>query len=290
MYRYSIERLVVLSIGNEHCMPEGPEVELAARKVSLFLSHAVLTKIELISGPYVTNPKPKYSRFREKVGGFEPHTVQRVYANGKQMIFELQGPQYAVMTSHFGMSGQWCWTPEEYHLLTLHVSLHGESRELYFCDQRRFGTFSLLTAKELDKKLSGLGLQILSVFTISEFLHQLHKHPEMTVCDVLLEQSIFAGIGNYLRADIMYVAGIDPLRLVSSLTKFEERNLCRAVRDVCQESLAAEATTCEKYETTVHTGAYVFKIYGKDTDDQGNAVIKFGRKNRTVHWCPAKQH
>jgi formamidopyrimidine-DNA glycosylase len=271
-------------------MPEGPEVELSARKVCLFLSGSVLSSIKLIKGPYVTNPKPKYANFKGKVNGLKPHFIQRVYANGKQMIFELQGPQYAALTSHFGMSGQWCWTPEEHNLLTLKCTLHGESRNLYFCDQRRFGTFGLLTLTELEKKLSNLGLSVLSPFTISEFLHHLHQRPEMPVCDILLDQTIFSGIGNYLRADIMYVASINPLRLVSSLTKDEEKGLRRAVIDVCQESLEAEATVCEHYETTVHAGSYQFKIYGRKTDDHGNQVVEFKRKTRTVHWCPAIQH
>src|SRR5665213_1269267 len=180
-------------------MPEGPEVEHSARKVNRFLASMILDKILVVNGPYLTSPKPKYSKFGDQIKSLKPHLIKNVHAHGKQMIFELKGPQYAALTCHFGMAGQWCWAPEEHHLLTLCTSLRGKTKELYFCDQRRFGTFSLLTEKELIKKVSTLGLQVLAPFTISEFLHFLAKGSNRMICEVLLDQKIFSGLGNYLR-------------------------------------------------------------------------------------------
>ena len=271
-------------------MPEGPEVDHSARKVHSLLAGWTLSQIILVGGPYLSNPKPKYSNFREKVSTLEPHLIKKVYAVGKQMIFELEGAQYAAMTAHFGMSGQWCLSPGDHHLLTIQARRKdGARRQLYFCDQRRFGTFGLLTSAELNRKIKKMGLQVLSPFTISELLHRLHKRPDAVLCDLLLDQKVFSGVGNYLRADIMYVAQLHPLRTIGSLTKKEERRLYLAIRDVCRESVEASATTCGNYDDPIHTGEYVCKVYGRDADDQGRAVEKFQRKKRAVHWCPDVQ-
>ena len=53
---------------------------------------------------------------------------------------------------------------------------------------------------------------------------------------VLLDQKAFAGIGNYLRSEILFVAGIHPDRKVGSLDEVERRKLASAIYNITHRS------------------------------------------------------
>jgi formamidopyrimidine-DNA glycosylase len=274
-------------------MPEGPEVFYYAQKLHKIARNTVLHSIQLVAGPYKTNSKPKYSYFRRQTTQYKPHTVSKVYSHGKYIIFVLKGSQYSVLISHLGMEGSWREVPDQNHLLTLtfHEQKNKSIKEMYFCDSRRFGTFSLLTKSEFDKVKNKFGLDVLSRYTVSEFIHQLNKGKNRKLCLVLVDPSLFGGVGNYLRADIMYVAGLSPHRTITSLSRPDKLKLYQSLRQITKESVDALLSVQEQPGSIIHrTTTYEYKIYGKKQDSFGNPVETFeDSKKRTVHWCPLIQ-
>ena len=59
------------------------------------------------------------------------------------------------------------------------------------------------------------------------------RTPDRTVGAVLLDQTVVAGIGNYLRAEILWQCRLDPWRLVGDLTESDWACLDREVPRVC---------------------------------------------------------
>ncbi len=55
----------------------------------------------------------------------------------------------------------------------------------------------------------------------------------------LLDQTIIAGIGNYLRAEILFVCRISPFTLVSSLSSEQLSTLCAAITLIAERAYAA---------------------------------------------------
>ncbi|HUP56814.1 MAG TPA: DNA-formamidopyrimidine glycosylase family protein, partial [Bdellovibrionota bacterium] len=59
--------------------------------------------------------------------------------------------------------------------------------------------------------------------------------PGEMVCDVLLDQEIFSGVGNIIKNEVLYRLGILPLTRVGELTLGELRALVRETRRYCFE-------------------------------------------------------
>jgi formamidopyrimidine-DNA glycosylase len=108
-----------------------------------------------------------------------------------------------------------------------------------------------------------------------------------------MDQSLFAGVGNYIRAEALYLSRISPWRLGSSLSKEELSQLCQDIIKVMKDSYQHQGATIRTYEDAFGAEgkhANFFKVYGKSHDEMGNLVIsELTPEGRTIHWCPAVQ-
>ena len=57
----------------------------------------------------------------------------------------------------------------------------------------------------------------------------MNKKPNKTIAEFLMDQSMCAGIGNYLKAEILYDAAISPHRIVKSLDSEEFNKLLKII-------------------------------------------------------------
>lgn len=105
-----------------------------------------------------------------------------------------------------------------------------------------------------------------------------------------MDQSILSGIGNYLRADIMYYAKVSPHTLVENIKEEKLTKLTKACRRVPLRSYKNRATTCGSYDSYIHIGSHTPKVYGR-TEVDGERVETFQDKNkRMVWWVPSVQN
>ncbi len=273
-------------------MPEGTEAKIFANLLKFSCAKQHLQSITIIRGPYKENGKVKYKHFREQVKEFKPHRIHSIRSKGKWLYFELNGPNYTALGVHHGMEGSWCTNSNNKHVI---LELEIESKEsapkkIYFQDSRRFGTFLLLTKEELDKELKKLGPDILKM-TSEEFDRSLEtkRIQNHRLCEALMDQRVISGIGNYLRADIMYSAKLDPKMMIKDLSEEDKQRLYKAIRKVSRSSYKAGATTVGYYESSIHNGGYQFLVYQKAICPKGREVCTFKDKNgRTVYYVPLK--
>ena len=107
-----------------------------------------------------------------------------------------------------------------------------------------------------------------------------------------MDQGIFAGVGNYIRAEALYLSKLSPFRPASKLSEDEVHNLCQHIVDVMEESYKYQGATIQTYKTAYgEEGRYssLFKVYGQKSDPLGNKIIKQDSGGRTIHWCPSIQ-
>jgi formamidopyrimidine-DNA glycosylase len=98
-----------------------------------------------------------------------------------------------------------------------------------------------------------------------------------TVATALLDQRIFCGVGNYIRADACYTAKIDPRLPLSSLDEGELHRLFRS----CGEVAAA---------AYMEPARFVNTCYQRKTSPKGNPIESYvDATGRTMWWCPAEQ-
>lgn len=221
------------------------------------------------------------------------HPISDVRRHGKAVIFELATRKSVVVT--LGMTGKFSLTKEKHSAVEFTYGDAAESKKFYFVDQRRFGTVRIVNTQDLEKILPKLGWDALSeeldVSRVAEDIRSLKKGA--VIGSVLLDSGVFSGIGNYLRAEILYACGISPWKKCEDLSDDDIEKLCAHSRRISLRSYELGGNTIENYvNLTGGTGKFFdeLKVYGKRKDPDGNEVIaEKTPEGRTIHWCPAVQ-
>lgn len=223
--------------------------------------------------------------------------VVSVKTRGKFMYWEFSNGWYLLCT--FGMSGQ--WSPKQGKHVCLDITLYDdkvnvETFNIYFNDPRHFGTIKFVKGEDqLKTKLSELGWDPLQddLTKYSDWLIGVLSKTSKPIGQLLMDQSLFAGVGNYIRAEALYLAKMSPWKPANQFSKDDAQNLFQACIDVMQTSYQYQGATIQTYKTAYgEEGRYssCFKVYGKKTDPLGNKIIKEDTPDkRTIHWCPTVQ-
>lgn len=103
-------------------------------------------------------------------------------------------------------------------------------------------------------------------------------------------------MGNYILAECLYRANIDPFATLGELNELMQRRLFQEIQSVAQESYQAQGLTRKDGGTFQNVeggrGQFEFQLqcYGRDTCIKGNPVIKLtdGPHKRTI-WYTAEQ-
>lgn len=173
----------------------------------------------------------------------------------------------------------------------------GTVRSVYYEDQRNFGTLRFcLSAAELADKLASLGPDILADETdVGDFLAAMEKQNEKTnVCKFLMNQKRLSGVGNYLLAEGLYRADVDPFASLAELDRSQRVTLFRELRATARESYAAQGVTRRSggsYRTVDgEKGGFELRCYGRESCPKGNRVHREtnGPHGRTI-WYTAEQ-
>jgi len=285
-------------------MPEINEVRKYADFIKKKLKNNSITNINILNGRYKKHgPFEHYTLLKNKL----PLKLLDVRTKGKLMYMIFEDNLYLLAT--LGLSGGWCYLQEgkkkyefteveddfsgyipdkdlETYLKNakshLNVEFKIDKGSLYFYDTLSFGTLKVLkTEEELNKKLKTIGPDIMDeTTTLDLFKTQIKKTVNLTkeIGVVLMNQKIIAGIGNYLRADILYLSKVSPFRKVNKLTDDDIKELYNNARILTWGDYDREEAIKLKIMTksTKLPKDYdrMFFVYQEDTDILGNKIIK----------------
>lgn len=294
-------------------MPEGVEVKLSAELIKPLVQDRVILFAQIGSNSRYKNSKPEGLEAFEKLLypteeinqlnmlEIEKNAIRITDVNtkGKFMYWTFSNGWYLLNT--FGMSGQWSPIKGKHPCFIFFINDQycqggGGMKEIIFNDPRHFGTIKFTNNKQdLIDKLNSLGWDPLQdkLNDYSDFLVGELKRISKPISQVLMDQSVFAGVGNYIRAEALYLAKMSPWKLANTLSKEEVISLCDAIIHVMQESYAHQGATILTYKDAYGAeGKYAscFKVYGQKKDPLGNPIIKEDTPDkRTIHWCPTIQ-
>lgn len=106
---------------------------------------------------------------------------------------------------------------------------------------------------------------------------------------MLLDQAFLAGLGNYLRAEILWLAGLLPAHRAADLNDRQLDLLADACLSIARHSYAMRGTMDEN----VHHGAmFRFKVFareGKPCERCGETIVKTSVSTRPFFYCPGCQ-
>lgn len=289
-------------------MPEGPECQRMAALQHDFWKGKTLSEIKVHSGRYKNKPE-SIQPIIEKL----PLKVISVKVKGKFIYWILRDNNFnlSYIFQTLGMSGQWYaggHTINEFMKDVRYEFVSSQGSTIY-CDRRNFGTLKFVEDPEaLDAKLNSLGADVLSNewITLEEFKEKftLKKRGQKTLPQLLMDQSILCGIGNYLKSEILWVSSLSPYRTPDSLNEEEWAELWRFSHFIPKESswrgkgssvmsfsLRVGREIKDPYNIPDYSSENgSLAVYRRKFDPLGNEVIREKTADkRTTHWVPGHQ-
>lgn len=252
-------------------MPELPEVETIVRELAPRLRGRHIVSVEVLQ-PRITRHSP-----RDIAGALPGRRIEKVRRHGKFIIVELD---QGCLTIHLGMTGQLRFdsTPTPYTrvIFTLDDSV------LLYDDTRMFGAIELGSAR-----VERLGPDALTKLEADKLRRKAH------IKAVLLNQSIFSGIGNIYADEALFRAGIRPT--ARNISRVKATKLLSAVDEVLREAIEFRGSSVSDYvDTDGRRGSFQnrHRVYGRENQPCltcGTAIRKIVVAGRGTHYCPKCQ-
>jgi endonuclease-8 len=218
-------------------MPEGPEIRRAAERIARKVVGREAEQVEF--------SLPRLASWGDELSG---RVVEAVDVRGKAMLTRFEGD--LAVYSHNQLYGVW-FVRQRYDLPStgrqLRLAIHTErhSALLYSASE-----IEVLTREEeaAHPFLAALGPDPLNDDLAPGDLARRFAAPRFRrrqLGALLLDQRCVAGLGNYLRADILFDAGIHPARRPADCADAELMRLDDAVRCITRRSFDTGGLTVE---------------------------------------------
>ncbi len=159
--------------------------------------------------------------------------------------------------------------------------------EMALIDPRRFGRMWLTDDPWQHSRIKKLGYDPLLDFPPVKELAERLKKRKKSIKSVLLDQSLFAGIGNWLADEILFQAKLSPHHLASQLKPAQVKQLHKNVLAVVKKAVAVQAD----YERFPRTWLF-HERWGKNKKaktSRGLQIIHEDIGGRTTAWVPGWQ-
>lgn len=297
-------------------MPELPEVQTTVN----YLKKSVLGRKILnlrTDTPKIFKNKTGWKGALDEVRG---RKIIGIYRRGKNIIFDFDGPfsmlVHQKMSGHL-LLGRWKeengnWKPitpatlnDPMNRFIRVVFYLSGNLEMALSDLRKFAKIKIFSArggsaiggkdKKIDEieEIKKLGPDPLEI-NFKVFLNALRKK-KGKIKPTLLDQSIFAGIGNIYGDEILWHAGIHPLRRIENLSEAEIKKIYLSSKKVLRLALKKGGTSFDDYRKPDGTrGLYhlIRKVYQREGEKCSidGAIIKRVKINgRSSHFCPYHQ-
>jgi len=267
-------------------MPEGPEVKRIAEGLARVVSGKTIVSIEILSGRYTKKIPTGYEEFKANL----PIRIVGAGCHGKFIYCICENENF--LWSTLGMTGSWNPAPMKHARFKM---VFHDGSEVYFNDQRNFGTLKFVEGKHaMIKKLKSLGPDMLAEdVSDQQFRSSLQRKPKWGLAKAIMDQSVIAGVGNYIKSDALWLSRLSPKRVVNDLTDEELSELNRCIKLIIRESYESGGATIRSYSGfDGEEGEYArrFLVYNQSQDPDGNDVIREETSDgRTTHWVPKVQ-
>jgi formamidopyrimidine-DNA glycosylase len=264
-------------------MPELPEVETARRRLASCLVGRRIAAVTTVPDPIVYHGvSPR--RFALALRGRRVLAVRR---KGKHLWMELDRRPWPLfhlgMTGSFEIYGDGAPRPRFWKV---ELAMEDGTR-LAMPDARRFGRIRLQHHPEREHPLASLGFDPLEGLPPSRELLALLARRGAPLKSVLLDQSLFAGVGNWIADEALFQARVDPRRPASSLVAAEVTRLRTRLLAIVRLAVAVGAD-----DARFPRGWLFHHRWGRDAEARtarGERIVHATIGGRTTAWVPTRQ-
>jgi endonuclease-8 len=248
---------------------EGPSLLLASEQLKPFVGR----KIIRVTG----NSKIGIERL-------DQHKVLEIFSWGKHLVFQFPGFAMRIHFMLFGtfqakvgkvfVTGDYKKKAQEPRLVLEFKNGH---IECYSCSVKWIETPDARSTYDFS-------VDVLSnSWDEKKALRTVRALPDEQIADVLLDQEIFAGVGNIINNEILSLAKVNPKELVRDVPLAKLRKLAKLARDFSWQFYEWRKDFVLRKN---------LKIHRKGTCPYcGKKIIreKTGKRQRWAYWCPVDQ-
>jgi formamidopyrimidine-DNA glycosylase len=264
-------------------MPELPEVETARRRVARALEGRRIVRVAVTDDPIVyAGVSP--GRFARALRG---RRVIALHRKGKHLWMALDERPFPLF--HFGMTGSF----ELYRLERDRPRfwkvelLMDDGTRLAMPDPRRFGRIRLQHDPEGERPIADLGFDPLHGLPAAGELQRILAKRRAPLKAVLLDQSLFAGVGNWIADEVLFQARLRPDRQAAGLRLEETARLRERMLHIVRRAVAVDA------EADRFPRSWLFHYrWGKDKNARtatGERIVHATVGGRTTAFVPSRQ-
>jgi endonuclease-8 len=267
-------------------MPEGPEIRREADRIAKRLVGKLLSDVQI--------EVPKLRRFEARLAGSR---VTAVDTAGKAMLTRFDNG--LTLYSHNQLYGRWYVTrrprlPSTQRQLRVGLHTRTHSALLYSASD-----VDVLTDRQLAKHpfLTRIGPDILDPGLDSDAVLERLASTAFSgraLGSLYLDQRFLAGIGNYLRSEILWAARLDPWTRPAACARHEMRRLARQTLAISRRSYRTGGVTMtpslntELRERGLPFEEHRFWVFGRDglpCYECGSTVERQDLGSRRIYIC-----
>ena len=271
-------------------MPEGPEIRRIRDRLAGALEGETATRVEF--------HLPALGEWR---GRFDGCRILGLESRGKALLTHLDNG-YSLY-SHNQLYGRWYLLPagegpETKRQLRLAIHTRRHSALLYSASEIQVWPSGEL---HLHPFLARLGPDVLEpATTLDRVCTRLLETPWLRrrLGGFLTDQAFLAGLGNYLRCEILFVAGVHPSERPCDLETERLERLARAILELPRRSYASSGITNdpERARKLMEAGAtfeearfHLYRREGKPCYRCGTPILFEKRSGQGTYLCPGCQ-
>jgi len=272
-------------------VPELPEVETIRRELEPLVAGRTIEQVVITDTRLVQPASPsdfEAALAGERIGALERH--------GKYLLLRFESGR--TLATHLRMTGSFRYLEggspvDPYRRARLELD---DGSRLDYRDVRRFGTWRLLEAGELESFLAArVGPEPLEPEFTTELLRERLDGRRAPLKAAVLDQKTVAGLGNIYADEALWRARLHPATPAGSLSRRAIVRLHQAVRETLALGIARQGATLRDYtlpDGERGTMQDEFVVYGRDGEPCarcGARIAKIRVGGRGTWFCPRCQ-
>lgn len=268
-------------------MPEMPEVETVRRTLTPLAVGKTIKRVDVWYDKIIVGD---VKSFQQQLKG---KTIEKIDRYGKYLLFRLGD---LTIVSHLRMEGKYRLTKvdasREKHEHLQFVFTDGSA--LRYDDVRKFGRLQLVETgtERIVTGIKHLGPEALSPEFTEDYFAKSLKNKTKKIKNLLLDQTVVAGLGNIYVDEVLWQAKINPVAEPKDLTKQQVQDLYEAINSTIKEAIKLGGTTVHSFlNAEGQAGGYQdrLEVYGRAGEDClrcGGKLVKIKVNGRGTTYCP----
>lgn len=241
-------------------MPEGPSIVIAREE----MIPAIGKKVTVVSG-----------NSREPISALKGQELVEIGTWGKHLLLFFED---SVLKIHFMLWGSYSINePKENRQIRLSLKFKGITIYFYACSVK-------FLKEDVDKIYDWSGDVMNPSWDAEKAFLKVKADPEEMVCDVLMDQDIFSGVGNIIKNEVLFILRLLPQRKVKTLTDKQLRDLIETTHAYTWQFYEWKKVFVLKKNWLIMRKSVCPVCSGPVTREET------GKRRRLSHYCKHCQH